>query len=172
MTTIKAAAICICAMTAPAQAAVVYKFSDSDFTRTIITSDFIGPTGYSALANFCESTDKTQSCDLYGGGLEPAGGSNACLFNHANCQYAYIYRVFYAGSFVNLYSVFQAYRLTQLGTSAIDSNVTLSITSLPAVPEPTVWAMLISGFMSAGAALRYGRHRTTASLKVGFGGHA
>ena len=160
MTAAKAVAISLFAMTAPAQAAVVYQFSDSDFTRTIITSDFIGPFGVSnPLANFCESADKTQSCDVYGGYLEQTGGDISCLFDHSVCELAYVYRVWYAGNFVNISDAFRSSRLSQFGTFTLDENVTLSITSLPTVPEPTVWAMLISGFVSAGAALRYSRHR-------------
>ena len=165
MIVVRAIAIGLLAMTAPAQAAIVYQFSDKDFTRTIITANFIVPYVSEGpfLANFCETVVPNQSCDLYGGALVGfAGGDNSCLFDHRNCQYAYIYRVFYEGKFIPLYSVFSQVLLNHFGVSSIDGTTTLSVTSLPAVPEPTVWAMLISGFASAGAALRYGRYRKRA----------
>ncbi len=46
-------------------------------------------------------------------------------------------------------------------------NATLiPVTPTSAVPEPKSWAMMIGGFVLAGAALRYNRRKTTAKLNI------
>jgi hypothetical protein len=156
---ISAAIISALTLSSNAQAdTLLYNFSDS-LTTFSFSLDSNPTTVLNGFANFevATTTNLSQSIlvDFFGqplqGGIQFLTSDASTSLSDSNGFLAYTGDVLFTGSTPAPALITGTFQLTGFGNNTSSATLTVTDTTVSAVPEPSTWAMMILGFVGVGA---------------------